>query len=374
MLLPPFKLERFFDRYEFRTRYLLSASDCEGLTQRELLSLASAENRRRWEELSLGYTEARGLPALRQAISGLYRHIAPAGVLVAAPSELIFLFFNAHVRPGDRVAAVFPAYQSLHDVARARGAQLELLPLQPTASGWTLDLDHVEAVLAAGVKLLVLNFPHNPTGYLPTPAEFAQLMAAADRHGVLVFADEMYRGLEYDPADRLPSAADLSANCVALSGMSKAYALAGLRIGWLTTQCPALLDPCVQLKDFTTICSSAPSEVLALIGLDAGEAILARNRAIVRGNLEGAAAFFERFRECLEWLPPRAGSVCFPRYRGPDGLTAFCQRALAEQEVLLVPGDLFDVPAAQGYFRLGLGRLNFCDGLTALAQVLLCDG
>jgi len=364
----PFKLERYFAEYEFKAPYLLSASDCESLRLGELLELADPETRRLWDGLSLGYTESPGHPRLREAIARLYQAIRPADVLVAAPEEAIFIFMQTLLAPGDEVVALAPAYQSLHEVARAAGAVVRPWPLGLSAQGWQVDLEGLERLLSRRTKLVVLNFPHNPTGCLPSRRELEAVLALAERSGAYVFSDEMYRLLEYDPSRCLPAVCDLYERGVSLGGMSKALALPGLRIGWLASRDHDLLRRCQEYKDYTTICSSAPSEVLALMALRAKETILARNLGIVQANLALAEPFFARHAGLLRWLPPQAGSVAFPAWTGPGELEPFCRRLVERQGVMLVPGSLFDYPGA--HFRLGLGRRNFPTALSLFEKEL----
>ena len=173
------------------------------------------------------------------------------------------------------------------------------------------------AAVTGRTRLLVINFPHNPTGFLPTRAELDAIVAFARRHDLLLFSDEMYRMLEYRPQDRLPAVCDLYERGISLSGMSKALSLPGLRIGWLAAREPGLVGRWLEFKDYTTICSSAPSEVLALMALRARTAILDRNLEIVRGNLAAAGQFFARHPDRFTWRPPLAGSVAFPEWTGP---------------------------------------------------------
>ncbi len=366
--MPPFLLERYFARYEFQARFLLSASDCESLTQREVLDLASPEALGLWENLALGYTESAGHPRLREAVAGLYRTIQPEDVLVAAPEEAILLAMLALLSPGDEVVVLEPAYQSLHEIARWIGCRVHAWRLAPESGGWALDLDGLKSLLSKKPRLLVVNFPNNPTGYLPARGEFAAILQMAERSGVTVFSDEMYRGLEYSPDQQLPAACDRIENCLSLSGMSKAYSLPGLRIGWLATRSRALLEKIRALKDYTTICSSAPSEILSIAALGAGEQILARNQRIIQDNLEAASACFARRADLFTWYPPRAGSVAFPAWNGAEDVGAFCQRMVAEQGVMVVPGSLFD--GGDGHFRIGLGRRNFREALARFESAL----
>jgi aspartate/methionine/tyrosine aminotransferase len=364
MQIQDFKLERFFAEYEFKAHYLLSPSDCEALGQSELLEMADAKSLALWRELRLGYTESQGHPLLRQEIAWLYEVIQPEQVIVAAPEEAIFIAMHTLLRPGDQVVTLFPAYQSLYEIARASGAQVLPWSFQATPSGWRLDLKQLEILISPKTRLLVINFPHNPTGYLPERAEWQAIIDLARRYGVYIFSDEMYRLLEYDPAERLPAVCDVYERGVSLSGLSKSMALPGLRIGWLATQAPELIQSWLAFKDYTTICNSAPGEILAIAALRARQAILERNLGIIQTNLGQALAFFDRHAGLFEWLAPRAGSVAFPRWRGPGKVEPFCQDLLEQRSVMIVPGSIFDFPG--GYFRVGLGRINFPE---ALAEV-----
>jgi len=368
--LPEFKLERFFGEWEFRARYLLSPSDCESMSVAELLALADEDGARRWRELRLGYTESQGDPTLRAAISEGYTTISAQDVLVAVPEEAIFVAMQALLSPGQHVITVHPAYQSLYEVARAIGCQVSAWPIRPMpgGAGWSFDLDELAALIQPETRLLVLNFPHNPTGYLPDRATLDQILNLAGRYGLTVFSDEMYRGLELDPAARLPAVCDLYENSVSLSGLSKAYGLPGLRLGWLAGRLPDFVTAALKIKDFTTICHSGPSEVLGLIGLRAGERLLARNLALVMRNAGLAAAYFARHPDLFTWYAPQAGSIAFPAWLGPGSVEALCQAALAQVGLMVVPGSIFDY--AGPHFRVGLGRENFPVALALLERVV----
>lgn len=364
----PFQLERFFARYEFNVKYLLSASDCESLSLAEVLALATPAHRQRWDTLRLGYTESQGDPELRAAIAATYQTIGADEVLVAVPEEAIFLLMQTLLRPGDQVIAIAPAYQSLYEIARVAGCVVTPWHITAVNGRWQLDLDALKAILTARTRLIVVNFPHNPTGYLPSSDEFAELVSLAGNLDVPIFCDEMYRGLEFAPAQRLPSICDAYAAGIALSGLSKVHALPGLRIGWLATHDAALLAKLQALKDYTTICSSAPSELLALMALAAQDTIIARNLGIIARNRTLATALFARHPDRLRWLPPSAGSVAFPQWLGGEPIARVCERLVADEGVLLVPGHLFDVDG--NYFRLGLGRQGFCAGLDRMEEWL----
>jgi aspartate/methionine/tyrosine aminotransferase len=370
----PFLLERFFAQHEFSARYLLSTSDCQGMAMAGLVAGADEDLRARWDDLRLGYTDSQGLPDLRAEIAALYESVTGEEVLVAAPEELIFLAMNALLDPGDHVVCTFPGYQSLYGLARSIGCEVSLW--QPSESEtWRFDPADLEALLRPETKLLVWNFPHNPTGALPPQTDYGRMVAAARRAGAWLFSDEMYRLLEPVEEVRLPAAVDLYAKAVSLSGMSKAFGLAGLRIGWVATHDRPLLDRMKSLKDYTTICSSAPSELLALMALRSRDAILAGNRERVLRNREAATAFFARRSDTFTWIPPQAGTVCFPRLvaDGPAdldcGAEAFCARLLRDTGVLLLPSTVYGY--GDRHFRLGLGRDDFRANLAVLDSHLV---
>jgi aspartate/methionine/tyrosine aminotransferase len=364
----PFTLERYFAKHEFSARYLLSSSDCESVPMEELLDRAGPEADRLWRELRLGYTESAGHPLLRAEVAGLYREVKPAGVMVAAPEEAIFVAMVALLAPGDHVVAIAPAYQSLHELPRALGCAVAPWTLRLGPGGWEVDLDELERSITPATRLIVLNFPHNPSGHTITREELDRIVEIARRRGIVVFSDEMYRLLEHDEVDRLPAICDLYELGISLSGLSKVFGLPGLRIGWLATSMPDVIERAIAVKDYTTICSGAPSEVLAIIALQARSALLERALAIVRANLMAARLFFAEHATKLAWIEPRAGSVAFPRWVGEGTVEGFCREALATQGVMIVPGGLFDYPG--NHFRIGLGRRNLPEALARLGAML----
>ncbi|XXF79460.1 aminotransferase class I/II-fold pyridoxal phosphate-dependent enzyme [Myxococcaceae bacterium GXIMD 01537] len=366
MRIPDFKLERYFARWEFSAPYLLCSSDVEGWRMSELLALAEEDTRERWERLTLGYTESTGLPALREELATLYPGLASGDVLTfAGAQEAVFVLINVLLGAGDHAVVTWPGYQSLYEVARATGADVSLLRLREE-DGWGLDLDALRALLRPETKLLVVNFPHNPTGALPDRATFEALCALAEERGIYLLSDEVYRLLEYVPGDTLPAAASLTRRALSLGVMSKAFGLAGLRVGWLACRDAELMARCAAYKDYTTICNSAPSEVLALIALRARTEVLARSRNILAANLALLDGFFERHARFFHWVRPRAGSVAFPRLKSDLPVAEFTHQLVKTEGVLLLPGDVYDFPG--NHFRLGLGRTNLPEALARLER------
>jgi aspartate/methionine/tyrosine aminotransferase len=355
MNYPESKLERFFAQWEFVTEHILCASDVDPYSLRELLALADEDCAARWDGLLLGYTETSGHPALREAIAGLYEKTSPDGIVVCGggAAEALFLVTNVLLDPGAHAVVVAPAFEPLYRVAAALGAEVTLVPLD-AGTGWALDLDAVRTAIRPRTSIIAVNFPHNPTGALLDHGTWLELVTLAEERGITLVSDEVYRFMEFDPERRLPAAADISARAVSVGVMSKAYGLAGLRIGWVASADHDLLTRITALKDYTSVCSSAPSEILALIALRNHDRIVERCLRIVTGNLAHADAFFGSWKEIFEWVRPEGGTVGFPRLNAPIQVDQFVSELVRQEGVLLLPGTFFG--DSSNRFRIGLGR------------------
>jgi aspartate/methionine/tyrosine aminotransferase len=366
MKIPPFKLERYFAKYEFNTEYLLCSSDCESMSIADLLALDPGAEER-FQQTWLGYTESQGDPKLRQAICGLYETIQPGQVLVhAGAEEAIFLFMHAMLERGDHIIVHSPGYQSLAEIARSIGCDVSPW-MAREENGWALDLDELRHLMRTNTKAIVVNTPHNPTGYLMPRADFEALNRFAQENDLLLFSDEVYRESEYDASLRLPAACDLGPHAVSLGVTSKTYGLAGLRIGWIATQNQDVVQRMAALKDYTTICNSAPSEFLAELALRHREKLIERNLGIIRANLAVIDDLFARRTDLFRWVRPQAGSMGFPRLVKGD-VEDFCDRLVREAGVLLLPGSVYD--DRHNHFRLGLGRKNLPEAAARLEMFL----
>ncbi len=366
MRLPPFTLERYFSEHEFSVELNLSASDCESLAIEELLALEPG-SREQLLGLRLGYTQTRGSPSLRDQVSRLYSSTGPEGILIhSGAEEGIYLFMASMLERGDHLIVHSPCYQSLHEIARGIGCRLTPWNAREE-DGWSLDPKELERHIRHDTRVIVLNSPHNPTGYHLPPEIFQEVVRIADRHGITLFSDEVYRGLEYREEDRLPAACDVSERAVSLGVMSKAYGLAGLRIGWIATRNPEVLSRIEGLKDYTTICAAAPSELLAEIALRHGDKLIERSRGIVRENLGLLAGFFGRHADRFAWQSPKAGPIAFPRLIGGDAGN-FCATLAKKSGVLLLPGSVYDDSA--NHFRIGFGRRSTAEAVARLDAFL----
>jgi aspartate/methionine/tyrosine aminotransferase len=366
MNLSPFKLERYFAKYEFNTEFLLCSSDCESMSIADLLALEEGAAER-FHHHWLGYTESLGSPSLRKEIANIYSTTTPEDVLVfSGANEAIYLFMLAALKENDHVIVHAPHYQSLSEVAKGIGCLVSPWRAREE-DGWALDLDELRHLMRSSTKAVIVNLPHNPTGYLMPRADFDALNRFAQEKNILLFSDEVYRESEYDPADRLPAAVDYGAHAISLGVTSKTYGLAGLRIGWIATKNRDLYNKIASLKDYTTICNSAPSEFLAEVAMRHRAKLAARNLHIITHNLTIVDELFTNHASLFTWHRPRAGSMGFPKLL-KGNVESFCDDLVKKAGVLLLPGSVYD--DTRNHFRLGLGRKNLPQAVERLEGYL----
>lgn len=369
MKIPPFKLEEFWKKYEFTAPYLLCSSDAESWKLNEILELADPESKKLWESLSLGYTESPGLPVLRQEIARLYSVIDHDQILtLAGAEEGIYCSMRTLIEPGDHVIVIDPCYESLGTLPQSFGADMTRIALD-SKNQWQLNLEEVNKAFRSDTKLLILNHPHNPTGALLKREIFEGLIEMARERGTYIFSDEVYRYLEIDETKRLPSIADAYEKGISLNVMSKSFGLAGLRIGWLAAQDRDFLQQVNTYKLYTSICNSAPSEILALMALRAKNKIFKRNREIMLTNLKILEAFMERHQELLSWVSPQSGTVAVLELLVPVPIEKFTEELVEKMGVLIMPGNVFDLPG--NFFRIGFGKKNMAEVLERFERFLI---
>ncbi len=368
MKIKGFKLEEYFAKYEFKAKYLLCSSDCESFSIEELLELnKNAEVD--LKKLRLGYTESLGHPELREEISRLYENIEPEEVIVfSGAEEGIFVFMNVLLNQRDNIIVQFPAYQSLFEVANALGSNVTKWTMIEREN-WELNLEFLRSSISENTKCIVVNFPHNPTGYLPTKKEFKEIRNIAEENKLFVFSDEVYRFMEYDASNRLPAMCDIYKKGISLGVMSKTFGLAGLRIGWIATKDKGLFEKIASFKNYTTICNSAPSEFLSILALKNKERIIKRNLGIIHQNLALLDEFFEKFNNVFNWIKPKAGSIAFPSIKIDRNIEEFCLDVYNKKSVLLMPGTHYDI--GKKHFRIGFGRLNMPKSLRVFQEYIV---
>ena len=371
MNIAPFETEHFYAKYEFNTPYQLCNSDCESVTIETLLEMADM-SLEHFGQQALGYTESQGNPHLRELVATSYKTVKPDDVVVlGTPVEGIYLAARALLNPGDEVIVLTPAYDALinmfeHVVGRDN---VKHWPFHPVSSrdtnghaqhSWQLNLDDLRNLLSPQTKMVVVNFPHNPTGFLPSPSMQQELASIVEAHNLWLFYDEMYSGLVHSGTTPIPSAADVTKKSIVLSGLSKTYGLPGLRTGWLVVQDETIKDHLMNWKFYTSICPPAPSEFLAIAAMRVWKELRDRNIAQIEQNLALVDAFFQRWPERFTWRRPMAGSTALVGYDVPS-VSAVAARLAEEAGVLIHPGTT--LKSDDHHMRIGLGRVGFGEAL-----------
>ena len=338
----------------------------------DLLALADMEDAARWQGLRLSYTDPLGAPWLRDTIAGQYSGVGPDRlVCFAGAQEGLYAVLHALLQPGDHAIVVVPGYQSVETLALGlagvTGVALD------AHDDWSLDIEKVAAAIRPETRVICTSFPNNPTGKLIEPERFQALIALCRRHGIWLVSDEVYRLTERDPARRLPPAADVYERGVSIGVLSKAYGLPGLRIGWVACQDAGLVGRIGAFRQYLSVCSAGPSEVLANIALKATAAITGRNRRLAEANLLQLRAMLARHPGLFGWTVPDGGVVGYVRYRGTESVERFVLRMAEEASVLLLPASVFRsdlVALPPDRFRIGFGHAGVPAGLAAMEAAI----
>ena len=366
-MLPDFRLETHFSKWEFKARYHLTASDAESISMRDLLAMATPEEREEFEGLWLGYTETFGAPDLREAIAATYTTRDANEVLCfAGASEGIFAANSVILDKDSHAIVVTPNYQS-HETLPVAICEATGIPLDPD-DGWSLDIDRVAEAVRPNTRLVTINFPHNPTGAILSLDRYHALIELCRKHGIYILHDEIFNGLGPTGTNHLPFVTDIYERGLSLNVMSKSYGLPGLRLGWIASADRELLSRMERMKHYLSICNSGPSERLTKIAVNNRDKLLARNCSIVDENLPKWEAFFGRYPDLFDWQRPDGSCMAFPRYKGSDGVEKFTRSLVEESGVLLLPSTIYRSelgPTPVDRFRLGYGRRGLDEGIAA---------
>ncbi|MEL6835471.1 MAG: aminotransferase class I/II-fold pyridoxal phosphate-dependent enzyme [Bacteroidota bacterium] len=370
MKINAFKLERYFAQHEFTAKYLLSSSDCDGLSLRQVLEQASEEERQLFYDIKLGYSESQGHPLLREGILRFYAADSIDNVVVASPGELHFSLMNVLLEAGDHVIVTGPCYQSHTEVVKAIGCELSYW--YPNAENWHFAVDDLAELIQPSTKLIVINFPHNPTGSYLERTQLEAIIELARAHDIYLYSDEMYHKLMLGDTAELPPACDLYEKAISLWGTSKSFGAAGFRIGWLVSQDQALLQQVVAYKDYLSICSNTTSEILTLMVLNQAERYIQANVQKIAGNVQQFQAFAEGQPLIKKFILPRAGSTAFVELNISESALQFSNRLVETAGIMTLPAEMFEYPGP--YIRLGFGREKMREGLEQFADFLTRKG
>lgn len=369
MHIRTFGVEQWMNEYETRCSYNLAETCVESLTVGQLLDLTGHRDTILDDLLpmKLTYGAIEGSDRLRGAVAATYEAVDADQVSIThgaiGANQLVYLTL---VEPGDRVISIVPNYQQHYSIPESLGATVELLPLDP-ADGWLPDLDRLADLVANGAKAVTLSNPNNPTGAVIDESGLRRLVEICDRAGAWLVCDEVYRGMNQQAPVATPSVAALYDRGIGTGSMSKAFSLAGLRLGWIVGPVDFMQRVTVH-RDYNTISVGMVDDLLAAIALEHADVLLERSRSITRGNLATLTEFIDRTPR-LSFVAPRGGTTALLDYGSEVASRDFCVRLIEETGVMLTPGSALDV---EGYVRIGFANNPsvLAEGLAILGEFL----
>jgi len=355
MRIPPFKMERMQSTYENYVEYNLSESGVHPMRLEELLG--GSPETAKFLATELGYCQSNGTEELRGRIALFYPGASCGNILVTnGGAEANFTTFWTLLEKGDRVALQIPNYFQTPGLARIYAGRVNFFRLVRREEGdstrWALDVDSLRRAVTKKTRLILVTNPNNPTGAILTESEMDAVVQIARRTGAWIVADEIYRGAELS-GKTTPTFWGRYRRVIITSGLSKAFGLPGLRIGWVVGP-PKTIEAIWSHRDYTTIAPSILSDQVARIAMESGrrEAIFSRTRSIIRANLPVLEKWIRTHDDIFTYTPPEAGAIAFLRYRLPIGSISLVEKLRVEQSVLIVAGDQCGLPR---HIRIGYG-------------------
>ena len=353
MRIEPFKVEIWMNAWETRCTYNLAETCVASITVEELLQL-SGRNSSDLSELlpmKLTYGAIEGSTRLRAAIAGLYGGAAVEDITITHGTIAAnMLVHRALVGAGDRVVSIVPTYQQHYSIPDSIGADVQTLTLR-AEDGFLPDLDRLRALATPGTKLIALTNPNNPTGALIDRPMLEEIATIARDAGAYVLCDEVYRGTAQEGDGMSTSIVDVYEKGISTASTSKAFSLAGLRVGWVVAPSEVMEQVLIH-RDYDTISVGMINDHLAALAMENSAAILARSHAITRGNLAVLEDWIAQ-EPRVSWIKPRAGTTAMLRIDTKQTSRAFCEDLMQRTGVLLTPGDAFDM---EGYARIGFAN------------------
>jgi hypothetical protein len=349
MNIRTFELERIQSLYENTVPVNLTESGFHPYSLHELLSASQLDE---VVKLTLGYGQTNGSVLLRQVIAGLYPSCTVDNVLVTnGSSEANFIACHTLLERGDEVLMMVPNYMQIWGIVEEMGCVPRAFHLRED-KGWKPDLEELASMVGPKTKMIAICNPNNPTGYVLTPAEMRDIVSIASKNGCWIYSDEVYRGADLDGVEK-ESFLGMYEKVLVNGGLSKAYALPGLRLGWLAGP-PSLIYDTWSYHDYTSITASVLSHKVAEIVLEPfmRKKVLSRSISMLNENLAATIEWAKSYRDLLEFVPPKAGGMVFMKYHFPVNSTELSDWFRIKKGVFIVAGDVYGM---DGHIRIGIG-------------------
>lgn len=386
--IDPFHIEVWLKEAEKNFKYDLAAS-CNTLSLAQLAQhCTDASLAKPWEDINipLDYGHMDGNPALKRAIADMYqkemnREFNPDAIIPSIGAiGANYAFLYAHIKRGDHVICQYPVWQQLYSAPKSLGAKVTLWETTMD-NGWQLDPEDLKAMIRPETKMIILNNPQNPTGAVLSQRSLRAIVDIAKEKDIYILCDEVFRALVHGlPESDLPPSI-LSFNyskSAVVSSMSKAYSLAGLRVGWIASENPEIIKACLSARDYTTVCVSKICEGITTYALNpsVGPHVVEYNIATARRNLDHLSAFVEKHKDVCSWVKPRASSTAFVLFTDKTGQPVddakFCKDLQDATGVMTVPGGYSFGNEYRGFVRIGyIGETDdFVKGLEVFSDWL----
>jgi len=341
------------EKHEINAKYNIAETCAASISLEELKDLSEDKERNIWSpSTKLTYGPIRGSEEFRGNLANLYSAKKPfrAENVLITPGAIAanMIVFYGLIGKGDHVICHYPTYQQLYEIPTSLGAEVDLWHSKEDRK-WQLDVDELKGLIRPNTRMIIINNPHNPTGAIIPKATLDALVELAEEHDLIIHSDEVYRPLFHSVSPGAPefppSILSLPyAKAIATGSLSKAYSLAGIRVGWIASRSPEIIEACAQARDYTTISVSQLDDQIAAYALSPNciHALLGRNIQLAKRNLEILERFVERHRWACDWVKPVAGTTAFIKFSKMGSEiddVAFCEALMEESGVMLVPGS-----------------------------------
>ncbi|MHA1841879.1 MAG: aminotransferase class I/II-fold pyridoxal phosphate-dependent enzyme [Candidatus Heimdallarchaeota archaeon] len=352
MKVDDFLVELFMDEFEMGVELNIAETCVDPFTLEEFLKLMDKEDFfEEFKSTKLTYGHINGSPKLRGGIANLYDTMKADNILITGGAiGANFLTFYSLVDPGDTVVSIFPAYQQLYSTARSLGADVKLWKMK-WEEQWEPNLDVLNSLVDKKTKMIVINNPHNPTGYMFDNDLIKKICEIAEDANAYVLYDEAYKGLYINEEDNVTSIVDVYDKGISTGSFSKSLSLTGLRLGWIAAN-KEIIHECVKRRQYTQISNGIIDDALAALAMEKVDRIFKRNNAIVRTNFKILSDWIAK-EPLIEWIPARVGSVGFMKLNLDMPSEEFCRKFVEEKSTFLVPGTCFEL---EGFLRVGFGN------------------
>lgn len=363
MDMSKFLVDAYFTEHEPKAKYMMGSSDPESLSLKEAAPDISA-----YCGEPLGYALGNGYLPLREKLTSLYKSLTPDNIaMMNGGEETIYVTMRALLKPGDEIVVQMPLYQSLFVIAKEIGCRI--IEYRPGfENSWKFSLQALKSKITPSTKLIILNYPHNPTGACLTDKDMRDIVELCREHDLYLVSDEMYRFLRIDESCSDASFADVFEKCVALGSFSKTFAAPGLCLGWVAVKDPDIMRTLLAYRHFTSTCSNLPCQWIANELMNRKDEIISRNNEMIKKNALLLSEFIERHSNMFAFIPPKGATMAYVRLLNGRGAMDFCMEILEHTGVLIVPSSVLE--ESDEFLRIGLCRESFPECIRLVDEYL----